>query len=94
MLLTRPNKIDGELTPIDTDRSTLVLMVIPDELAAVTAPMVKPVNVTATEVPAAIAAFAVVMTICVLVGVDTVPVDKPSLKTTLGTPELEKKPNG
>ena len=69
-------------------------MVMPVEFPAVAAPMVRPVNVTVTALPAAIAAVAVVMTICVPVGVAAVPVAPPPLIATPGVPVLEKKPDG
>ena len=68
-------------------------MVMPIELPAVAAPMVRPVTVTVTAVLAATAAVAVVMTIWVLVGVATVPPLTP-LIVTAGVPVLEKKPDG
>ena len=69
-------------------------MVMPDELPAVAAPMVRPVTVTVTALLAAIAAVAVVMTICVPVGVAAVPVAPTPLIATPGVPVLEKKPAG
>ena len=68
-------------------------MVMPFELPAVAAPMVRPVTVTVTAVLAAIAAVAVVMTIWVPVGVATVPPLTP-LIVTPGVPVLAKKPDG
>ena len=68
-------------------------MVMPFELPAVAAPMVRPVTVTVTAVLAAIAAVAVVMTIWVPVGVATVPPLTP-FTVTAGVPVLEKKLNG
>ena len=68
-------------------------MVMPIELPAVAAPMVRPVTVTVTAVLAATAAVAVVMTIWVLVGVATVPPLTP-LIVTAGVSVLEKKPDG
>ena len=68
-------------------------MVMPLELPAVAAPMVRPVTVTVTAVLAAIAAVAVVMTIWVPVGVATVPPLTP-LIVTPGVPVLAKKPDG
>ena len=67
-------------------------MVMPFELPAVAAPMVRPVTVTVTAVLAATAA-PVVMTIWVLVGVATVPPLTP-FTVTAGVPVLEKKLNG
>ncbi len=49
-------------------------MVMPVKLPNVAAPMVRPVTVTVTAMLAANATFAVVITICELVGVVTVPV--------------------
>ena len=77
-------------------------MVIPLELPAVAAPMVRPVTVTVTAVLALIVEnevefigeFAVVMTICVSVGVATEPVGPLPLICTLGDPALAKKPDG
>ena len=66
---------------------------MPLELPAVAAPMVRPVTVTVTAVLDATAAVAVVMTICVLVGVATVPPLTP-LIVAWGVPVLEKKPDG
>ncbi len=94
MLLTRPNKIDPDLAPEDAVGSALVAMVMPVELPAVAAPIVRPVTVTVTALLAAIAAVAVVMTIRVLVGVAAVPVAPPPLIATPGVPVLEKKPDG
>ena len=68
-------------------------MVMPIELPAVAAPMVRPVTVTVTAALAAIAAVAVVMTIWVPVGVATVPPLTP-LIVTPGVPVLAKKPDG
>ena len=68
-------------------------MVMPFELPAVAAPMVRPVTVTVTAALAAIAAVAVVMTIWVPVGVATVPPLTP-LIVTPGVPVLAKKPDG
>ena len=68
---------------------------IPVELPAVAAPMVRPVTVTVTAVLAAIDWDAMVMTIWVLVGVATVPVGGPlPLICTPGVPVLEKKLDG
>ena len=69
-------------------------MLMPFELPAVAAPMVRPVTVTVTAVPAAIVPVAVVMTICVLLGVATVPVAPGALIVAPGVPVLEKKPDG
>ena len=69
-------------------------MLMPFELPAVAAPMVRPVTVTVTAVPAAIVPVAVVITICVLVGVATLPVAPGALIVTPGVPVLEKKPDG
>ena len=63
-------------------------------LPAVAAPMVRPVTVTVTAVLAAIDWVAMVMTICVLVGVATLPVGPLPLICTPGVPVLEKKPAG
>ena len=69
---------------------------MPFELPAVAlAPMVKPVTVTVTAVLAAIDWVVIVMTIWVLVGVVTVPVDgSMPLIDTPGVPVLAKKPVG
>ena len=67
-------------------------MVMPLELPAVAAPMVRPVTVTVTAVLAATAA-PVVMTIWVLVGVATAPPPTP-LIVAAGDPALAKKPDG
>ena len=70
-------------------------MVMPVELPAVAAPMVRPVTVTVTAVLAPIDWVAMVMTIWVLVGVATLPVGGPlPLICTPGVPVLEKKPAG
>ena len=69
-------------------------MLMPFELPAVAAPMVRTVTVTVTAVPAAIVPVAVVMTICVLVGAATVPVAPGALIVTPGVPVLAKKPDG
>ena len=67
-------------------------MVIPLELPAVAAPMVRPVTVTVTAVLAATAA-PVVTTIWVSVGVATAPPLTP-LIIAAGDPALAKKPDG
>ena len=67
-------------------------MVMPLELPAVAAPMVRPVTVTVTAVLAATAA-PVVMTIWVLVGAATAPPPTP-LIVAAGDPALAKKPDG
>ena len=68
---------------------------MPFKLPAVAEPMVRPVTVTVTAVLAAIDWVAMVMTICVLVGVATLPVGGPlPLICTPGVPVLEKKPDG
>ena len=61
---------------------------------AVAAPMVNCVTVTVTAVPAAMDAAAVVMMICVAVGVATLPVVLPPLNATCGDPEAAKKAEG
>ena len=68
-------------------------MVIPLELPAVAAPMVRPVTVTVTAVLAATAAVAVVTTIWVLVGAATLPPLTP-LMVAAGDPAPAKKPDG
>ena len=67
-------------------------MVMPFELPAVAAPMVRPVTVTVTPLLAATAA-PVVTTIWVLVGVATAPPLTP-LIVAAGDPVPEKKPDG
>ena len=68
---------------------------MPVEVPAVAAPMVRPVTVTVTAVLAAIERVAMVMTIWVVVGVATVPVGGPlPLICTKGVPVLEKKLDG
>ena len=72
-------------------------MVTPVEFSAVAAPMVRPVTVTVTAVPAAIDRVAMVMTIWVVAGVATVPVGGPLPDCqicTPGVPVLEKKLDG
>ncbi len=67
-------------------------MVMPLELPAVAAPMVKPVTVTVTP-PLAATASPVVTTIWVLVGMATAPPLTP-LIIAAGDPALAKKPDG
>ena len=86
--------ITPEFAPDDAVGSALVSMLTPVKFPAVAAPMVRPVTVTVTALLAAIAAVAVVMTICVPVGVAAVPVAPPPLIATPGVPVLEKKPDG
>jgi len=70
-------------------------MVMPVRLPAVAEPMIKPVTMTVTAVPALIVLVWIVMTISVPVGIATEPVGGPvPLISTEGVPLLAKKPGG
>ena len=79
--------------PEDGVWSTLVAMVMPVELPAVAAPMVRPVTMTVTAVLAATVWAALVMTNRLLEGKATLPPPTPPIDTA-GVPVLKKKLGG